>query len=65
MVTKSKESLGGDDKDVAQKARRSKKKAVEHPHETHKQYRKDTQSQKQRLGANIHKNRQIIKQGSG
>ena len=65
FVTKSKGTWGGADKDLAAKARGSKKEALEHPHETDKQYRKDTPGQKESLWANIHKKRQRIKQGSG
>ena len=65
FVTKSKGTWGGADKDLAAKARGSKKEALEHPHETDKQYRKDTPGQEESLWANIHKKRQRIKQGSG
>ena len=65
FVTKSKVTWGGADKDLAAKARGSKKEALEHPHETDKQYRKDTPGQEESLWANIHKKRQRIKQGSG
>jgi hypothetical protein len=46
FVTKSKGTWGGADKDLAAKARGSKKEALEHPHETDKQYRKDKESNK-------------------
>ena len=65
FVTKSKGTWGGADIDLAAKARGSKKEALEHPHETDKQYRKDTPGQEESLWANIHKKRQRIKQGSG
>ena len=66
FVTKSKGTWGGADKDLAAKARGSKKEAMEYPSdELTKKYKKDTPGQDESLWANIHKKRQRIKQGSG